>query len=56
MGIRTPSLYVYFDAKHAVFAPGWEAVHKTMTRAYDGVYDATDLQAYFLSCTRMFVG
>lgn len=60
MGIRTPSLYVYFDAKNAVydavFARGWQAIHETMTPAYDGVYDAVDLPAYFLSCARLFVG
>ncbi|MDQ6649352.1 MAG: TetR/AcrR family transcriptional regulator [Actinomycetota bacterium] len=60
IGMRTPSLYVYFDSKHAVydavFARGWRAVHETMTPAYAGVHDAADLPAYFLYCARLFVG
>ena len=60
MGIRTPSLYVYFDAKNAVydavFARGWRAVHETMSPAYDEVHDADDLPLHFLTCARLFVG
>lgn len=60
MGMRTPSLYVYFDSKHAVydavFARGWREVHETMTPVYDGVLEATDLPAYFLTCGQLFVG
>lgn len=60
MGMRTPSLYVYFDSKNAVydavFARGWRAVHETMTPAYDGVRDTADLPSYFLTCARLFVG
>lgn len=60
MGMRTPSLYVYFDSKNAVydavFARGWRAVHETMGPAYDEVHDADDLAAYFLTCARLFVG
>lgn len=60
MGMRTPSLYVYFDSKNAVydavFARGWRAVGATMAPAYDGVHDADDLPSYFLSCGRLFVG
>ncbi len=60
MGLRTPSLYVYFDSKaavyDAVFARGWRAVHATMRPAYDAVDDAADLPAYFLACARLFIG
>ncbi len=60
MGMRTPSLYVYFDSKNAVydavFARGWRAVHQTMAPAYDGLRDAVDLPSYFLACARLFVG
>lgn len=60
MGMRTPSLYVYFDSKNAVydaiFARGWRAVRTTMTPMYAGVHDAADLPAYFLTCARLFVG
>ena len=60
MGLRTPSLYVYFDSKNAVydavFARGWRAVHATMQPAYDGAQHAEDLPAYFLTCSRLFIG
>ncbi len=60
MGMRTPSLYVYFDSKHAVydavFARGWREVHETMAPVYDGVHEAADLPAYFLNSARLFVG
>ena len=60
MGMRTPSLYVYFDSKNAVydavFARGWREVHQTMAPAYDGLRDAVDLPSYFLTCARIFVG
>ncbi len=60
MGMRTPSLYVYFDSKNAVydaiFARGWRAVHETMTPAYDGVHTTDDLPLFFLDCARLFVG
>ncbi len=60
MGMRTPSLYVYFDSKNAVydavFARGWRAIGETMQPAYEDVHDAEDLPAYFLSCARLFVG
>jgi AcrR family transcriptional regulator len=59
MGMRTPSLYVYFDSKNAVydavFARGWRAVRETMAPAYDEVHDAADLPLYFLTCARLFV-
>ncbi len=60
MGMRTPSLYVYFDSKHAVydavFARGWTDVHETMAPAYAEVDDAADLPGYFLDCAELFVG
>ncbi len=60
MGMRTPSLYGYFDAKNAVydavFARGWRMVRDTMAPAYQEVQDAPDLPAYFLGCARLFIG
>ena len=60
MGMRTPSLYVYFDSKNAVydavFARGWRAVHARMVPAYDEVVGAADLASYFLRCAQIFVG
>jgi AcrR family transcriptional regulator len=60
MGLRTPSLYVYFDGKNAVydavFARGWRSIHEAMIPFYAGVDAATDLPTYFLDCARQFVG
>lgn len=60
MGMRTPSLYVYFDSKLAVydaaFARGWREVHETMAPMYAGVHEAADLPRYFLDCAELFVG
>ena len=59
MGMRTPSLYVYFDSKNAVydavFARGWQGVLEQMRRSYAELEDATDLPAYFLSSARVFL-
>jgi AcrR family transcriptional regulator len=60
IGMRTPSLYVYFDSKHAVydavFARGWREVHETMAPSYARVDVEPDLPAYFLADARKFVG
>lgn len=60
MGMRTPSLYVYFDSKNAVydavFARGWRAIHEEIAPFYAGVQDADDLPAYFLQTGKVFVG
>jgi AcrR family transcriptional regulator len=60
MGMRTPSLYVYFGSKNAVydavFARGWRAVHSAMTQVYDELPATKDLSAYVLRCARVFVG
>jgi AcrR family transcriptional regulator len=60
MGMRTPSLYVYFDSKSAVydavFARGWREVHAAMIPSYSRVDEAPDLPAYFLADARLFVG
>jgi AcrR family transcriptional regulator len=60
MGIRTPSLYVYFDSKNAVydavFARGWREVHAVMESSYAKVDEAADLAAFFLADSRRFVG
>jgi AcrR family transcriptional regulator len=60
MGMRTPSLYVYFDSKNAVydaaFARGWRAIHAEMTPLYAAVDHAGDLADHFLQTARAFVG
>jgi AcrR family transcriptional regulator len=60
MGMRTPSLYVYFDSKNAVydavFARGWRAVHAEITPLYAEVHQVEDLAAHFLRTGRVFVG
>ena len=59
MGMRTPSLYVYFDSKHAVydavFARGWRSVAEVMAPQYAGVATADDLAAYFLESGQVFL-
>lgn len=59
MGMRTPSLYVYFDSKNAVydavFARGWQGVHEAMLAAYADLDEAKNLPAYFLSTGRTFL-
>jgi AcrR family transcriptional regulator len=59
MGMRTPSLYVYFDSKNAlydaVFARGWRAIGAAMEQAYAGVEEAVDLPAYFLATNQHFL-
>lgn len=60
MGIRTPSLYVYFPSKHALydalFARGWRLLLETMT-AYDEENPPTgpDLAAIMLGHASAFV-
>jgi AcrR family transcriptional regulator len=63
MGMRTPSLYVYFDSKNAVydavFARGWRSVYDT-TAARHADSDAlvrrhADLEPYLLEVSRTFV-
>lgn len=60
MGMRTPSLYVYFESKNAVydavFARGWRAIHEEIIPLYAGVQDAADLPAYFLQTGKVFIG
>lgn len=59
MGIRPPSLYVYFDSKNAVydavFARGWRQVLRTMEEELQEPDEATDLPAYLLNMARLFV-
>lgn len=59
VGMRTPSLYVYFDAKSAVydavFARGWQGVHDAMLTSYAALEDAENLPAYFLETGRVFL-
>ena len=59
MGMRTPSLYVYFDSKNAVydavFARGWRQVLAEMAWSDEQVDTEPDLPAYLLADTRRFV-
>lgn len=59
MGMRTPSLYVYFESKNAVydavFARGWRQVHAEMATSHERVLTAPDLPAFFLADARRFV-
>jgi AcrR family transcriptional regulator len=63
MGMRTPSLYVYFDSKNAVydavFARGWRSVYDTtVVRHADSdaaVRRPVDLEPYLLEVARTFV-
>lgn len=58
IGVRPPSLYVYFDSKHAVydavFARGWREVGAAMEQVGD-LEDDTDLAAYALDLAETFV-
>src|SRR3954466_144617 len=63
MGMRTPSLYVYFDSKNAVydavFARGWRSVHETTGAkhldAEGAVRTPAQLEPYLLSVSETFV-
>ena len=57
MGIRPPSLYVYFDSKNAlydaIFARGWGALGTVMEPIVDSV--DSDVRAYLLRNAEAFV-
>jgi AcrR family transcriptional regulator len=63
MGMRTPSLYVYFDSKNAVydavFARGWRSVFETTGAAHldaeGSVRRPEHLEPYLLSVSQTFV-
>lgn len=59
MGIRTPSLYVYFDSKaavyDAVFARGWHSVDDVMKPVYADVDGAADLAAFLLRAGSVYL-
>lgn len=59
MGMRTPSLYVYFDSKNAlydaVFARGWVAIREVMAPQYAAVAAADNLPVYFLESGQLFL-
>src|SRR4051795_11895402 len=59
MGIRTPSLYVYFPSKHALydalFARGWRELLATL-RAYEGAHaQDDDFEGVILAYGKEFV-
>jgi AcrR family transcriptional regulator len=58
MGIRTPSLYGYFDGKHALydalFERGWRVMHEAM-RAVAAEFDGRDPVADFRAGAAAFV-
>jgi AcrR family transcriptional regulator len=57
MGIRPPSLYVYFDSKNAlydaIFARGWRALDEAIQALGDG--GGSDVRAYLLRLAQAFV-
>jgi len=59
MGIRTPSLYVYFAAKNAlydaVFARGWRDLGAVMEETYGRLDELDDLPALLLKGGETFV-
>jgi AcrR family transcriptional regulator len=59
MDMRTPSLYVYFDSKNAVydavFTRGWHDIHAVMAPQYAKIAAATDLPRYFLESGQLFL-
>lgn len=59
MGMRPPSLYVYFPSKNAVydavFTQGWQALLADMRQHDEGVEEASDLGAYLLALGTSYV-
>jgi AcrR family transcriptional regulator len=59
LGMRPPSLYVYFASKHALydalFAQGWRAVLAEMARSDQQLIDAGDLGECLLCMPQTFV-
>lgn len=59
MGIRPPSLYVYFDSKNAlydaIFARGWRELLPAMEALYVQLEETTDLPAYLLTVGQTFI-
>jgi AcrR family transcriptional regulator len=60
MGIRPPSLYVYFASKNAlydaIFARGWRLICDAMAPVYERLAAMSELPPMLLTAGRFFVG
>lgn len=59
MGVRPPSLYVYFDSKNALydglFQRGWSLLNQTMAPYLQALENIEDVRAHVLESMRAFV-
>jgi AcrR family transcriptional regulator len=59
VGMQTPSLYVYFASKNAlydaVFARGWQGLQVVLTARREQLEEITDLEDYLLGLGNAFV-
>jgi AcrR family transcriptional regulator len=59
MGMRTPSLYVYFDSKNAVydavFSRGWRSLYEAMDPMHAQENDIVQVQPFLLEVASRFI-